>query len=151
MSAQARQLVNALPRPLLNFFKKHPPASQTQWAPITGSTDKSPRNPFHPHKNTTTLKFNEPRYSVRRQTDLVKMAREYGLDHLLPPRVDHKENLHPKADTPMKGLIRWKGTKMERTRDARRAAIQMKLKAARIVVHKRTKRTKAKKQRQRII
>ena len=43
------------------------------------------RNPFLPHKNTTTGRWAPPKYSLRRQADLVKSARKSQLVHLLPP------------------------------------------------------------------
>ena len=149
-STPAVKLVSTLPRPLLNFFKRHPPASATQWMPqtIPGSIKPPPRNPFHPTKNTVTGKYNEPIYSVRRQTDLTKLAKDHGLEHLLPRRVDHKEKVHATANSPMRGLVRWKGTKMERTRSMRRDTIQVKLKAAKEVVRKRRNRSQTKKRRQ---
>lgn len=49
----------------------------------------------------------------------------------------------------MKTLRQWKGTKMERTRDARIAAIKVKTAAARTVVKARKLRTKTKKRKQR--
>ncbi|CCG84922.1 protein of unknown function [Taphrina deformans PYCC 5710] len=158
-----RQVVSTLPRQLLTFFKKHPPASATSWLPTpppqvpdvnpasdTASTPprfpKRIQNPFLPSKNKITSKYNEPRYSVRRQTDLYNLATQFQIQHLLPPRVDHKEG---KVGKVMKGLTQWKGTKMERTRDARVAAIKTKTALAKKVVRTRKSRTKAKKRAQR--
>jgi large subunit ribosomal protein L25 len=42
-------------------------------------------NPFVPHKNTESGRWAPPRYSLRRQADLIKHARASGTLHLLPP------------------------------------------------------------------
>ncbi|KAF8636908.1 hypothetical protein AX17_003159 [Amanita inopinata Kibby_2008] len=42
-------------------------------------------NPFVPRKNPKTGKWIEPKYSLRRQAELVKKAKAAGLLHLLPP------------------------------------------------------------------
>lgn len=142
----SRKLVSTLPRQLLSFFERHPPASASSWMPAAGTAKRPPKNPFRPTKNTYTLRYQEPRYSIRRQTDLYNLAQQYNVQHLLPPRVPHKE---AKTGSVMKTLKKWKGTKMERTRDARIAAIKVKTAAARTVVKARKTRTKAKKRSQR--
>ncbi|KAI9065261.1 hypothetical protein FKP32DRAFT_1624420 [Trametes sanguinea] len=43
------------------------------------------RNPFLPYKNPESGRWAPPKYSLRRQADLVKSARAAGLLHLLPP------------------------------------------------------------------
>lgn len=47
------------------------------------STSKLP-NPFIPHLNPTTRKWAPPRYSLRRQAELVKKAKRSETLHLLP-------------------------------------------------------------------
>ncbi|KAI8972855.1 hypothetical protein BD414DRAFT_525163 [Trametes punicea] len=42
-------------------------------------------NPFLPHKNPDSGRWAPPKYSLRRQAELVKSARAVGLLHLLPP------------------------------------------------------------------
>ncbi|KAI0261602.1 hypothetical protein BC834DRAFT_829875 [Gloeopeniophorella convolvens] len=42
-------------------------------------------NPFVPHKNPNTGRWAPPKYSLRRQADLIKAARASGTLHLLPP------------------------------------------------------------------
>ena len=42
-------------------------------------------NPFVPHKNDKSGRWAPPKYSLRRQADLVKHARASGTLHLLPP------------------------------------------------------------------
>lgn len=140
------RIVSTLPKQLLSFFRRHPPASATSWMPAPGTTARLPKNPFRPTKNTYTLRYQEPRYSIRRQSDLYNLAEAHNVHHLLPPRVAHKVS---KTGAVMKTLRQWKGTKMERTRDARIAAIKVKTAAARTVVKARKLRTKTKKRKQR--
>lgn len=144
--ARSQQIVSTLPRQLLSFFKRHPPASSSSWMPAPGAVERPPKNPFRASKNTFTLRYEEPRYSIRRQTDLFHLATKYDVAHLLPPRAEHKE---AKVGAVMKGLRQWKGTKMERTRDARIATIKAKTEEAKKVVRARKSRTKAKKRSQR--
>jgi large subunit ribosomal protein L25 len=42
-------------------------------------------NPFVPHKNPKSGRWAPPKYSLRRQADLIKHARKSGTQHLLPP------------------------------------------------------------------
>ncbi|TFK32030.1 hypothetical protein BDQ12DRAFT_693164 [Crucibulum laeve] len=42
-------------------------------------------NPFIPWKNPATGRWVNPKYSLRRQADLVKKAKASGMVHLLPP------------------------------------------------------------------
>lgn len=42
-------------------------------------------NPFLPHKNPESGRWAPPKYSLRRQAELVKQARTSGTLHLLPP------------------------------------------------------------------
>ncbi|KAL8764303.1 MAG: hypothetical protein Q9184_000008 [Pyrenodesmia sp. 2 TL-2023] len=41
-------------------------------------------NPFKPHKHPETGRWHDPVYSLRRQADLVKLARVNGVEELLP-------------------------------------------------------------------
>ncbi|KAF8635437.1 hypothetical protein AX15_000424 [Amanita polypyramis BW_CC] len=60
------------------WFGPLPPASSSSPAP------RLP-NPFVPRKNPKTGRWIEPKYSLRRQAELVKKAKAAGLLHLLPP------------------------------------------------------------------
>ena len=51
----------------------------------TGTTTLNTLNPFVPHKNPESGRWAPPRYSLRRQADLIKHARASGTLHLLPP------------------------------------------------------------------
>ncbi|KIL62731.1 hypothetical protein M378DRAFT_80836 [Amanita muscaria Koide BX008] len=57
---------------------------QTQTSVDTSAALRLP-NPFVPRKNPNTGRWAEPKYSLRRQTELVKKAGAAGLLHLLPP------------------------------------------------------------------
>jgi len=68
--------------------------SPSPWTSITPETQKallaaSPLadptyNPFLPWKNPVTGRWRGARYGLRRQADLCKMARKYGVEELLP-------------------------------------------------------------------
>ena len=52
---------------------------------ITGAAGAVLDNPFVPHKNPKSGRWAPPKYSLRRQADLIKHARKSGTLHLLPP------------------------------------------------------------------
>ncbi len=58
---------------------------RTATAPTTptGYQHDTP-NPFRPTKHAATGKWHDPIYSLRRQAELVKLAREHGVEELLP-------------------------------------------------------------------
>lgn len=79
-------LAQTLPANLLRFFARYPPPqilSSSQEAYPTGYQLAS-KNPFMPQKHSVTGKWHDPVYSNRRQADLVKLAREHGVEDLLP-------------------------------------------------------------------
>ncbi|KAI9694018.1 MAG: hypothetical protein M1822_003289 [Bathelium mastoideum] len=57
----------------------------THETPSLSSNPWAVFNPFRPWKNPDTGRWREPVYSLRRQADLVKLARQRGLEDLLPP------------------------------------------------------------------
>lgn len=78
------QLAKSLPTPLQRFFARWPPA-----AIVPASFAKTPYqeerpNPFIFVKNPATGKWQNPVYSQRRQAQLVQMARDSGVEELLP-------------------------------------------------------------------
>jgi large subunit ribosomal protein L25 len=83
------------------------------------------QNPFQPSRDLRTGKFIGPRYSLRRQADIIKLAIRYGVADLLPPSKKMEKILRGKA-RPMIGTLRPKGTYQERTR---RAYVEKKEKA----------------------
>ena len=42
-------------------------------------------NPFLPWRNPETSRWRAPKYSLRRQADLIKLAKKHGVEPLLPP------------------------------------------------------------------
>lgn len=115
------QRAQALPPRLLDFFKKYPPAqiASTTSIPnaptsiaenITSYTDPAKAaslqqllhtttqlpnthktNPFTPWKNPRTGKWHAPVYSLRRQAELFKAAREHHVLSLMPISGKHPE------------------------------------------------------------
>lgn len=99
-SARYIELAKALHPRLQRFFAKYPP---TQILPSTTRTNTEaataaaatagdggvasttpPVNPFLPYKHSVTGKWQDPVFSLRRQAELVKLAREQGVEELLP-------------------------------------------------------------------
>jgi large subunit ribosomal protein L25 len=82
------QLALALPARLRTFLARYPPASILPAGanPETHRTayqEETP-NPFLPMKHPVTGRWHDPKYSLRRQAELVKLAREHGVEELLP-------------------------------------------------------------------
>ncbi|CAI6056103.1 unnamed protein product [Clonostachys chloroleuca] len=78
------QLAKSLPEPLQRFFARWPPAAIVPEGTPKTLYQERRANPFEFFKNPATGKMQDPVYSNRRQAQLVKMAREYGVEHLLP-------------------------------------------------------------------
>lgn len=81
-------LAKTLPPKLQRFFARYPPTQILKPQPDgeyarTGYQEER-RNPFLPKKFHPTGKTHNPVYSLRRQADLVKLARENGVEELLP-------------------------------------------------------------------
>ncbi|KAF2454806.1 hypothetical protein BDY21DRAFT_351637 [Lineolata rhizophorae] len=78
-------------------------------------------NPFLPKKIHTTGKWQGPRYGLREQADLCKMARKYGVEDLLPwsrKKSGERERRRMEQGLRVKGTgvgERVKGKKWERT------------------------------------
>jgi len=73
------------------------------------------QNPFKPSRDPRSGKFHAPKYSLRRQADLIKLALRFGVADLLPPSQKMNTLLNGRK-RPMMGTIRPKGTYEERTR-----------------------------------
>ena len=79
------QLAKTLPEPLQRFLARWPPASiQAEGTPQTRYQEQRP-DPFRSYKHPVTGKWQDAAYSYRRQAELVKLAREHGVEDLLPP------------------------------------------------------------------
>ena len=86
--SQSVTLAKPLPPRLQRFFARYPPTQILNPLPDgeyarTGYQEER-RNPFLPKKFHATGKTHNPVYSLRRQADLVKLARENGVEELLP-------------------------------------------------------------------
>lgn len=73
------------------------------------------QNPFKPSRDPRTGKFHGPRYSLRRQADIIKLGMRFGVAELLPP-CDKMRRLIGGRRRPMAGTLYPKGTYEERTR-----------------------------------
>lgn len=103
------KLARSLPPRLLRFFSRYPPRpisvpetipssnpsldTSTPLIPGRNSEEaltqrvlepSSLPNPFKCHKHPATGKWHDPVFSLRRQADLVKLARTHGVEELLP-------------------------------------------------------------------
>ena len=105
------KLAQTLPPRLLRFFARYPPTPQSRLssnaspAPATTPLNTSSSdlivipndtsinhadasseipNPFRSQKHPVTGRWHDPIYSLRRQADLVKLARAHGVEELLP-------------------------------------------------------------------
>lgn len=78
------QLAKSLPAPLQRFFARWPPAAIIPEGTAPTRFQQERPNPFAFYKHPVTGKWQDPVYSQRRQAELVKMARENGVEELLP-------------------------------------------------------------------
>lgn len=96
------KLAQSLPPQLLRFFQRNQDhlagyfanaakkVTPTAAAGTFAESSKHP-NPFRSQKNLETGRWHDPIYSLRRQADLVKLARANGVEELLPPTVKGTE------------------------------------------------------------
>ncbi|KAJ5222361.1 uncharacterized protein N7469_008601 [Penicillium citrinum] len=152
--ASIQPSVGKLPQRLRNFFARYPPqvysalvAPPNLPSPYTPDreakgahkqdreawsfskallhNDPSNQNPFLPRKIFTTGKWIGPRYGLRQQADLVKLAIKYNVEPLLPPgtkSTEYKEARLAERGLRIKGTgigQKVKGHKWERTMEAR--------------------------------
>lgn len=93
-ATQYIQLAKTLPPRLLQFLARYPPAAilpattaaaaaGEQSVSQTGYQQDTP-NPFRSMKHPATGLWHDPVYSMRRQAELIKIAREHGLGELMP-------------------------------------------------------------------
>ncbi|MCJ1350489.1 MAG: hypothetical protein MMC33_000470 [Icmadophila ericetorum] len=121
------KLAQSLPPRLLRFFARYPPpatafACQKLFQPQSSTStplstsslnlDASPEeiasmereslvpyeNPFRSTKHPATGLWHDPVYSLRRQADLVKLARAHGVEELLPLTTKGTEERTRKRD-----------------------------------------------------
>ncbi|KAH9048401.1 hypothetical protein EDB84DRAFT_1586022 [Lactarius hengduanensis] len=77
-------------------------------------------NPFVPHKNPESGRWAPPKYSLRRQAELIKHARASGTLHLLPPGPKMSsgqlaEAREDDSDAAWEGSVEWVGSLRERS------------------------------------
>lgn len=79
------ELAKQLHPRLQRFFAKYPPNQILPTSTrLNTIKDGATPNPFLPHKHPVTGKWHDPEFSLRRQAELVKLARENGVEELLP-------------------------------------------------------------------
>ncbi|KAG9248835.1 putative 54S ribosomal protein L25, mitochondrial [Calycina marina] len=81
-------LAHTLHPRLLRFFARYPPA-----AIVPTLTEPAPAlpNPFKCQKHLVTGRRHDPVFSLRRQAEIVKLARKQGVEELLPHTVKGTE------------------------------------------------------------
>lgn len=142
------KLAESLPPRLTRFFARYPPAailqSRTSPNPSSSTTAPPPEtspssvdqitagleglsfpSPFRSHKHPVTGKWHDPVFSLRRQAELVKLARQHGVEELLPFTVKGtQERIRRRAENGLRvkgtGIgQKVKGKESERTMRAR--------------------------------
>ncbi|KAK1752491.1 hypothetical protein QBC47DRAFT_388640 [Echria macrotheca] len=82
------QLALGLPQRLRTFLARYPPSSilpeGANPEEFQTAYQKVAPNPFQSTKHPVTGKWHEPKYSLRRQAELVKLARKHNVEELLP-------------------------------------------------------------------
>lgn len=133
-NGQYVKLAQSLPPQLQRFFARYPPqailpqvnaVNTTSDAAASESIKKAAINaekalnaplhpavteatsPFKPHKHPITGKWHDPVFSLRRQAELCKLARQHGVEELLPLSVKSTEE---KLRKRMENGLRVKGT-----------------------------------------
>jgi large subunit ribosomal protein L25 len=86
------QLAKALPAQLQRFLARYPPAAILPPGVETRTAYQEERpNPFRWRKHPETGRWHDPVYSLRRQAQLVKLARAHGIEELLPATAKNSE------------------------------------------------------------
>ncbi|KIN04760.1 hypothetical protein OIDMADRAFT_192110 [Oidiodendron maius Zn] len=117
-SRQYIKLAESLPPRLTRFFARYPP-------PALSTTAAETPNPFVRQKHPITGRWHDPVFSLRRQAELVKLARQHGVEELLPFTVKAtQERIKRRAENGLrvKGTgvgQKVKGKEAERTMRAR--------------------------------
>lgn len=117
---------NTLPEKLQRFFTRYPPRPFKEYASESTLTTAENANPFIANKHPITKRYHTAKYSMRRQSDLWKIAYRHGIQDSLPPLANGKKFYQEKYDTKplMKGVLRPKGAKYERERPLKEAKMK---------------------------
>ncbi|RKF61042.1 54S ribosomal protein L25, mitochondrial [Erysiphe neolycopersici] len=116
--AKPQELINlakSLPPKLTRFFARYPPLSILPSSRLKDSK-LQPKyrfvNPFKATRDPITNRWHDPVFSLRRQADLVKLARQHGVEELLPATV---KSTKAKLRRKLKHGSRIKGTGVGQT------------------------------------
>ncbi|KAH3680432.1 hypothetical protein WICMUC_000363 [Wickerhamomyces mucosus] len=114
-----------LPAVLQRFFTRYPPVQFHEYSKLPTLTTAPDANPFLPNKHPITGKTHNPKYSLRRQSVLWKLAYQHGVEDCLPNlqnnKIFYEEKYH--ANEFMRGQLRPKGSKYEKNKFDRKAKI----------------------------
>lgn len=111
-----------LPVKLQAFFTRYPPVQFKTYSTKPTSTDAEDANPFLPNRHPVTNKTHNPKYSMRRQSDLWKLAYRFGVEDQLPVLQNNKIFYQEKYDANqfMKRTLRPKLARYERNKEERK-------------------------------
>lgn len=117
---------STLPSKLQKFFTRYPPRPFKEYASRPVSTLDENANPFIANKHPITKRYHDPKFSMRRQSDLWKLAYRYGIQDALPPLGNGKKLYQDKYDNKkmMRGVLRPKGHKYDKERPIKDAQIK---------------------------
>lgn len=115
MSLTAKEAFSKLPQKLHNFFLKYPPRPFAEYSSKASTIQDPKMNPFLANKNAETGRWQGSKYSLRRSSDLFKMAYKFGIQDLLPP-LPQKKFYEDKYNSKnwMRGVLKQKKQKWER-------------------------------------
>jgi large subunit ribosomal protein L25 len=84
---RAKNAAKTTASPTTDTSTSTPTSTATQTASTQSSTQKRtfPPNPFLPWQHPISLRWYAPRISLRKQADLVKLAKRCSIEYLLPP------------------------------------------------------------------
>lgn len=110
-----------LPSILQRFFTRYPPRPFKEYASKPVSTYAENANPFIANKHPITKRYHDPKYSMRRQSVLWKLAYRFGIQDALPPLGNGKKLYQDKYDNKkmMRGVLRPKGHRYDKAREAK--------------------------------
>ncbi|CAN3362606.1 large ribosomal subunit protein mL59 [Diutina catenulata] len=114
MSLTAKEAFAKLPQKLHNFFLKHPPRPFATYADKPSTINDPHKNPFFANKNPESGAWHDAKYSLRRSSDLYKMARKFGIQDLLPPMPKRFYEEKYNNKNWMRGQLAFKKQKWER-------------------------------------